>query len=361
MSIPLKTYKVIGLMSGTSLDGLDIAFCQIEKQQDTWTFSITKTKSVDYDTELKNSLKNTVNLDAVRLLTFHNNYGSWLGTQVKQFIEENNLEIDFVSSHGHTVYHQPEIGLTYQIGSGQHIANSCNQKVICDFRTNDVALGGQGAPLVPIGDALLFSNYDFCLNLGGISNISFELNDKRIAYDISPANMLLNLICSKINLDYDDRGKLAKTGTLNKKVLEALNDLAYYKEPYPKSLGYEWFVEKVIPIIKNTNDSVENLLHTSIHHIASQIANAIKETHKEDSSLLITGGGAKNDFLIEVLQQKLQKSSTVIIPDTNIIDYKEALIFAFMGVLRDRNELNCLQSVTGAKRDSSSGVIYYPH
>ncbi|WP_299247848.1 anhydro-N-acetylmuramic acid kinase [uncultured Aquimarina sp.] len=360
MSIPPKIYKVIGLMSGTSLDGLDIAYCEIEKQQDSWTFSITKTKDVDYNPELKNSLKNAVHFDPVNLLAFHNQYGLWLGVQVKQFIEENNLKIDFVSSHGHTVYHQPEIGLTYQIGSGQHIANSCNQKVICDFRTNDVALGGQGAPLVPIGDRFLFSNYDFCLNLGGISNISFELNDKRIAYDISPANMLLNLICSKINLEYDDRGKLAKTGIVNKKVLKALNELTYYKQPYPKSLGYEWFLEKVVPIIENANDSVENLLHTAVHHIALQISNAIKVTHKKNSSLLITGGGAKNDFLIEILQYKLQKFSTVIIPSKNIIDYKEALIFGFMGVLRDRNETNCLQSVTGAKRDSSSGVIYYP-
>ncbi|WP_299260953.1 anhydro-N-acetylmuramic acid kinase [uncultured Aquimarina sp.] len=361
MAISTKTYKIIGLMSGTSLDGLDIAYCEIEKRQDSWTFSIAKTKNLDYDSELKNKLKNTIHLDPINLLVFHNQYGVWLGSQVKQFLEENNLKIDFVSSHGHTVYHQPEIGLTYQIGSGQHIANSCNQKVICDFRTNDVALGGQGAPLVPIGDQLLFSNYDFCLNLGGISNISFELNNKRIAYDISPANMLLNLICSKINLEYDDRGKLAKTGTLNKKVLEDLDELTYYKEPYPKSLGYEWFAEKVVPIIKNANDSIENLLYTSVHHIASQISNAIKETGKKNSSLLITGGGAKNDFLIEILQQKLQKFSTVVIPGTKIIDYKEALIFAFMGVLRDRNEVNSLKSVTGAKKDSSSGVIYYPH
>ncbi|WP_299437323.1 anhydro-N-acetylmuramic acid kinase [uncultured Aquimarina sp.] len=354
------TYKVIGLMSGTSLDGLDIAYCQIEIQQGLWSFSILKTKNVEYSKELKNKLKNAVNLDAVNLLAFNNTYGSWLGLQVKNFIDQNNLTVDFVSSHGHTVFHQPEIGLTYQIGSGQHIANSCNQKVICDFRTNDVAQGGQGAPLVPIGDQLLFNKYGFCLNLGGISNISFDLNGKRIAYDISPANMLLNLICATIHVEYDDGGQLARTGTLNNEMLASLNRLAFYEEPYPKSLGYEWFVEKVIPIIKNTEDSVENLLHTSVLHITEQIANAIKKTDKQNSSLLITGGGAKNDFLIEILQQKLQKFSKIIIPDTSIIDYKEALIFAFMGILKDRNEINCLKSVTGAKIDTASGVIYYP-
>ncbi|MFD2565571.1 anhydro-N-acetylmuramic acid kinase [Aquimarina rubra] len=360
MSSYTKTYRVIGLMSGTSLDGLDIAYCEIKKQQDSWSFSIQKTKSIDYEKKLKNQLKNTVNIDSASLLAFHNDYGSWLGEQVKTFIDQHKLQIDFVSSHGHTVFHQPEIGLTYQIGSGQHIANACHQKVICDFRTNDVALGGQGAPLVPIGDKLLFSDYDFCLNLGGISNISYDLNEKRIAYDISPANMLLNLICTKINLEFDDRGKLSRNGILNKKVLAALNNLEFYDQPYPKSLGYEWFLENVAPIINNAKDSAENLLHTSVHHIAEQIARAIKKTGKQNSSLLITGGGAKNDFLIETLEQKLKGFSKIVIPETNIIDYKEALIFAFMGTLRDRNEVNCLHTVTGAKSDSSSGVIYYP-
>lgn len=361
MSITPLTYHVIGLMSGTSLDGLDIAYCEITKNDNCWSFSILETKSIDYDIAFKNDLKNTVNLDAASLLAFHNIYGNWLGLQVKLFIDQNNLKVDFISSHGHTVFHQPEIGLTYQIGSGQHIANISNHKVICDFRTNDVALGGQGAPLVPIGDTLLFSEYDFCLNLGGISNISFLHNEKRIAYDISPANMLLNHVCASINLAYDNGGQIAKSGTLNQKLLETLNGLAYYQESYPKSLGIEWFIKKVLPIIENTHDTTENILHTAVHHIAEQISQAIRKTGKKNTSLLITGGGAKNDFLIEVLKQKLQKYSKVVIPNEKTIDYKEALIFAFMAVLKDRNEINCLQSVTGAIRDSSSGVVYYPH
>ncbi|SEL86629.1 anhydro-N-acetylmuramic acid kinase [Aquimarina amphilecti] len=361
MATNSKTYKVIGLMSGTSLDGLDIAYCHIKKNEDSWAFSILNIENVSYSEAFKNKLKNAVHLPTTDLLAFNNTYGDWLGTKVKNFIDKNSLEVDFISSHGHTVFHQPEIGLTYQIGSGQHIANTSNLKVICDFRTNDVALGGQGAPLVPIGDQLLFNEYDFCLNLGGISNISFDLNGQRIAYDISPANMLLNLICNSINLEYDDGGKLARTGKLIEELYNTLNGLSYYRASYPKSLGYEWFLNEVIPIIKTTKASAENLLYTSIHHITEQIANAIKKTRKEKSSLLITGGGANNIFLIEVLQQKLQNHTTVIIPNEHVIDYKEALIFAFMGVLRDRNEINCLQSVTGAKRDSSSGIIYYPH
>ncbi|MEW7291379.1 anhydro-N-acetylmuramic acid kinase [Aquimarina sp. 2304DJ70-9] len=356
-----KTYKVIGLMSGTSLDGLDIACCHFENKNNTWSFSIVKTQSIDYTSALKEQLKNTVHLEASKLLAFHNEYGNWLGEQAKNFIKKYTLEIDFIASHGHTVFHQPEIGLTHQIGSGQHLANSSNHKVICDFRTNDVALGGQGAPLVPIGDQLLFNEYDFCLNLGGISNISFDSKAQRMAYDISPANMLLNFICQKINLEYDQGGQLAKTGKINPQLLDLLNALEYYNLPFPKSLGYEWFAEKVIPIIDNTQDSVENLLHTSVVHIATQIANGIKNTQKSDSTLLITGGGAKNNFLIEMLQQKLTGFAKVVIPSVDSIDFKEALIFAFMGVLRDRNEINCLKSVTGALKDSSSGVTYYPN
>ncbi len=360
MNFPQKTYNVIGLMSGTSLDGLDIAYCVFEKKNDSWSFSLKKSEAIDYSSELKEQLKSTINLEASELLAFHNMYGNWLGKQVKSFIDKNYINVDFIASHGHTVFHQPEIGLTYQIGSGQHIANTSGKKVICDFRTNDVALGGQGAPLVPIGDQLLFSDYDFCLNLGGISNISFDSAGKRMAYDISPANMLLNFICKKINMEFDKGGKLAAAGTTNIDLLNKLNTLAYYKLPYPKSLGYEWFKENIIPLIQNTHDSVENLLNTSISHITKQIASDIKNTGKENSTLLVTGGGAKNKFLIEKLQQELGEFSKVIVPKEQIIDYKEAIIFGFMGVLRERNEANCLQSVTGASKNSSSGVIYYP-
>ncbi|WP_108868720.1 anhydro-N-acetylmuramic acid kinase [Aquimarina aquimarini] len=353
-------YTVIGLMSGTSLDGLDIANCHFEKKGQNWVFSILNTSSIDYTPDFKEKLKNSIYMDTASLLAFHNEYGNWLGNQVKKFITQNNIQVDFIASHGHTVFHQPEIGLTYQIGSGQHLANACKKKVICDFRTKDVALGGQGAPLVPVGDQLLFDTYDFCLNLGGISNISFNLDKKRIAYDISPANMLLNYICATIDKAYDKGGKIAETGTLNSSLLKTLNSLDYYQLPHPKSLGYEWFSEKVIPIIDQTQDTPENLLHTAVHHIAHQIATCIIATNKKHTSLLITGGGAKNDFLIKILQQKLHNFATVIVPEEKVIDFKEALIFAFMGVLKERNEINCLHSVTGAHKDSSSGVIYHP-
>jgi len=357
----MKVYKVIGLMSGTSLDGLDIAYCHISKTLDHWNYSIEHTKSVSYGPELREKLKNAIFLAADELLKFNNWYGSWLGDQVRLFIQDNDLQVDFVASHGHTTHHQPENGLTYQIGSGQHLANVSGCKVVCDFRTNDVSLGGQGAPLVPIGDQLFFSSFDFCLNLGGISNVSFEKGAKRIAYDIGLANMILNYITQKIGLPYDEGGTLASKGKINTTMLQRLNALAYYQLPFPKSTGYEWFTEKVMPIVEETNETTENLLYTSIHHLCDQIALQIKaNTNKTENTLFVTGGGALNQFLIQTLKAKLGPDIEVVIPSKILIEYKEALVFALMGVLRIICETNVLSAVTGAKSDSSSGVIFLP-
>jgi len=348
-------------MSGTSLDGLDLCHCNISNDGDKWSFEILETKSISYSDDMQSELKDSIYLKADELLQFHNTYGTWLGQQAKQFISEKKLEVDFIASHGHTTHHQPENGLTFQIGSGQHLANESGCKVICDFRANDVALGGQGAPLVPIGDQLFFGKYDFCLNLGGISNISLEQKGKRIAYDIGLANMILNYITRKINLPYDKGGELARSGFLNRNMLYRLNRLKYYLLPHPKSIGYEWFVEEVVPIVDITDDTTENLLHTAIHHVCEKVAQQVKlNATKEESSLFVTGGGALNDFMIEVLQDKLGEATKVIVPEKELIEFKEAVVFALMGALRFEQEINVLKSVTGAKRDSSSGVIYLP-
>ncbi|MRH99116.1 anhydro-N-acetylmuramic acid kinase [Kriegella sp. EG-1] len=357
----MKTYNILGLMSGTSLDGLDLAYCAIWQENTTYKFEIKKTKSIKYSIELQNKLKNSIRLTAEELLILHNYYGTWLGQQAKAFIDENTLEVDAIASHGHTTHHQPENGLTFQIGSGQHLANASKQKVICDFRTNDVALGGQGAPLVPIGDKLFFGEYSFCLNLGGISNVSFEKDDNRIAYDIGLANMILNHITQKNGIDYDNGGKLAKSGTINLEMLNQLNNLDYYKLPFPKSIGYEWFVEKVVPIVDNTEDSMQNLLCTSVHHICEQVSIELKKHNcTPESSLLVTGGGALNEFLISILKEKLGDKIKVVPTSKQLIEFKEALVFSLMGVLRLENKINVLKSVTGAVTNSSSGVIYLP-
>lgn len=349
-------------MSGTSLDGLDIAYCHIWENNGKWQFEIKNTSSVSYTSVMQAELKDAIHLSAEDLLQLHNTYGTWLGERALGFIEKNNLEVDYIASHGHTSHHRPELGLTFQLGSGQHLANASGQKVVCDFRSNDLALGGQGAPLVPIGDRLFFSDYDFCLNLGGISNISFEVKDKRIAYDIGLANMILNYITRKINLDYDEDGQLARSGEINQSMLERLNDLKYYLLPHPKSIGYEWFIEEVVPIVEETNDSIENLLHTSVHHICEKIAQQVKlNSDSFKKRLFITGGGALNSFLIETLASKLGPQLEVVIPQRILIEFKEALVFALMGVLRIEQRINVLRSVTGAKRDSSSGVVYLPN
>ncbi len=356
-------YNAIGLMSGTSLDGLDIAHCFFVLRDGEWLFTLDNSVGIAYPDTLRDRLKNSVDLSAIDLLLLNIEFGKWLGDQVKQFMSDKNIKIDFVASHGHTVFHQPDKGLTYQIGSGQELANSCGTKVICDFRSLDVALGGQGAPLVPIGDQRLFSEFDFCLNLGGIANVSFNMDGKRVAYDLCPANMLLNHLMAQVGKAYDENGEMARSGTVHDDLLNSLNALGYYQLPFPKSLGYEWFCAEVVPLVDNYPCSLADKLCTAVHHTAFQVFNDLSKFHNgKDAKLLATGGGARNTFLIETLNHYLNKESiNVIIPESQIVDFKEAIVFAFMGVKRLRGEINCLKSVTGASADSSSGVIYYPH
>ena len=355
-----KKWYVIGLMSGTSLDGLDLAYVKIELNKG-YHFEILETESINYSDIWKKRLSEAFDYSAEKMSFIDADYGKFLGREVLKFIEKNKLEkIDFIASHGHTIFHNPTEGYTLQIGNGAHLAAMTNQKVICDFRTQDVALGGQGAPLVPVGDHLLFSNHDFCLNLGGFANISYEMGMSRIAYDICPANIILNHFTRTIGLEFDDKGQLAAKGSVNTSLLNDLNNLSFYQELQPKSLGYEFIVESVFPIIKRFDLPLEDILATCIEHSAYQISTvvnkAIDQKEKEGTSMLVTGGGAFNDYLINRIAS-LSKVE-IVIPSREIIEYKEALIFAFLGVLKNEEEINCLKSVTGARMDHSSGVIY---
>lgn len=357
----MDSYKVLGLMSGTSLDGLDMAYCHFWQEKGVWDFEIRQCGAVTYNQELYQQLKSAIHLSEEAHLQLHMRYGNWLGEQAKSFIEKHQLDVDFIASHGHTSHHRPEEGITFQLGDGQQLANNSGQRVICDFRSYDVTLGGQGAPLVPIGDHLLLSEYEFCLNLGGISNISFQKNGQRLAYDIGLANMPLNYITEKIGLKYDEGGKMAASGKIIEALLNLLNGLNYYTLPYPKSTGYEWFSNDIRPLLDSMEYNPADLLHTVIHHNCEQIAHAIKKEHpKPNSQLLVTGGGALNSFFIQILSKKLEDTCTVLVPPKKFIEYKEAMVFAFMGVLRSREEINILASVTGATMDSSSGVIFTP-
>ena len=347
----MKTYFAIGLMSGTSLDGLDICYAKFQNIA-TWEFEILKTETIPYSPEWKNHLQNAILLSAEDLLALDKEYGFYLGEKTQEFISKNNItDLDFIASHGHTVFHQPQRKFTLQIGDGRAIKLTTKKPVIYDFRSQDVLMGGNGAPLVPIGDELLFSQYDACLNLGGFSNISLQKNHQRIAFDISPVNVVLNYFAEKLGKNYDENGDFARNGAINFKILEELNTLTFYQKPAPKSLGVEFVNSEVLPLLKD--EIPENIIATFTEHIAEQIAKVFNDNQLK--TVLVTGGGTFNTYLLEKIREKSQ--TELIVPDENIINFKEALIFAFMGVLRLRNEVNVLCSATGSSENHCSGIL----
>ena len=349
-----ENYNVIGVMSGTSLDGVDLAYIKFNNSG-RWTFEIFQSETVSYSEEWLNKLKNAIHFSPSELEELNVAYTKLLASIISEFISKHSLvEIDAVCSHGHTILHQPQNGFTLQIGNLPIIRDLVNQTIVCDFRVQDVELGGQGAPLVPIGDELLFSQYDYCLNLGGFSNVSFNENGNRIAFDISPVNTVLNFYANELGFPYDNAGDFAKSGNVNQDLLKQLNDLEFYALPYPKSLGMEFVNAKIFPLINSFSIDVKDKLCTFVEHIAIQIANICS---KPNAKLFITGGGAYNRFLIERLRNYLP-TTELVIPDDKTIQFKEALIFGFLGVLRLRDEVNVLSSVTGASKNHSSGVVF---
>jgi len=353
-------YKVIGIMSGTSLDGLDIACCEFYKNK-SWRYKIIHAETKKYNNNWKKKLSNAFKMKRMNLNALNIEYGNYIGKEILKFIKQQKFSPDLISSHGHTVFHQPEIKLTLQIGDGKTISSVCNLPVVCDFRSGDVALGGQGAPLVPIADKLLFSDFDFCLNLGGIANISFDNKRKeRIAFDICPVNIVLNTLANKLGKEFDKNGKIASKGKINYQLLSKLNDLSFYTIKPPKSLGREWIEKHFFPILNSFNISIQDKLRTVTEHIAIQISSAVNpKSEIRNPKLLITGGGAYNSFLIERIASLLKIK--IVLPEDKIIQFKEALAFALLGVLKIRKEINCLKSVTGAKRNSSGGRIFFTY
>lgn len=345
----MKPEVFIGLMSGTSVDGLDI--CAAIFEQD--SFQILCADTIEYPLELHDKLLHSHLLSAIELAQLSVDFGVFCGRQVKLFVQSNSLQASYVASHGHTVFHTPVTGLTLQIGSGAHIAAESGIPTICDFRTLDVAFHGQGAPLVPIGDQLLFSQYDYCLNIGGFANVSSETSGKRIAWDICPSNIVLNAFIATIGLQYDVNGDCGRKGHICSPLLAELNALSYYSENAPKSLGREWVEEHIYTLFDKYNMSLQDKLRTYYEHCAMQIGMVLS---KDSSKTLCTGGGVKNAFLMERIAHYAK--SELIVPNEQIIDYKEALIFAYLGYLRVHNKPNCLASVTGARQNVCGGVIW---
>ena len=379
-------YRVIGLMSGTSLDGLDMAYCEFEEGRNGWSYKIICSETVTYTRAWQQRLANLETTTALDFACTDAEYGHLTGKLCRDFMDRNGIDPDFIASHGHTIFHQPANQFTTQIGNGSAIAAETGKPVISDFRSLDVALGGQGAPLVPVGDRFLFADYDYCLNLGGFSNISFETETGRIAFDICPVNIILNYLSRMVDREFDRDGQMASMGTVIVPLLNQLNELAYYQQAPPKSLGKEWVFATVVPLFEpylrpgNKTEAISSLLATFCKHIAMQVRRVTVTGTGETSStgpapggtghkgsgpelpkkkMLVTGGGAHNRFLVGMIRD--HNSCDIIIPDERTVGFKEALIFAFLGVLRWRSETNCLASVTGASRDSSGGTVVLPY
>ena len=342
---------ILGIMSGTSLDGLDIAYCDIHDEG----FELIAAETYPYSEEWVRCLSTLEHASAYEYALTDISLGHYIGHQINRFRKEHPGPVDAVASHGHTIFHQPQLHLTTQIGDGDAIAAETNLPVVFTFRNLDVALGGQGAPLVPIGDRLLFGQYDACLNLGGIANISYEtVDNRREAYDICPCNMALNHLARRKKKSYDTNGLMARRGNVAKPLLTKMDALDYYHQPLPKSLGKEWFVANLLPLIDTDELSVGDLLSTTVEHISHQIAGAVKG--RGINTMLVTGGGAKNKYLIARLQAQIP-GCRITVPNESIIDYKEAIIFALLGHLRLTCRNNCLSSVTGALHDNCGGDI----
>jgi anhydro-N-acetylmuramic acid kinase len=348
------SYTTVGIMSGTSLDGLDVSVCTYTEHENSWSYSILHAETVAYSGEWKSRLEHAHRMKSQELIQLDREYGTFIGGIVKDILDRTKLKPLLIASHGHTVFHAPSIGYTLQIGHGSTVNIGTGLPVVCDFRSADIALGGQGAPLVPIGDKLLFSEYEACLNLGGFANISFDMDGLRRACDICPVNIILNRFAESVGLPYDKDGILGREGTLNQTLFDNLTKLDYYRSPLPKSLSREWLEQIFISEIGAINCPEPDKIHTIYLHIAEQIAKIIEQ--HSIKKVLVTGGGAYNNYLLDLIKKNTR--SQIILPDSKTIEFKEAIVFGFLGLLKHLNRINCLASVTGAAKDSSCGAIY---
>jgi anhydro-N-acetylmuramic acid kinase len=358
------TYRAIGLMSGSSLDGLDIAFVEFNESGGKWSYEIKAADCYEYPNEWVEKLRDAVSLSAYDYQLLHTSYGKYIGEQVNKFIDAQGLhhQVQLIASHGHTTFHVPHAGMTGQLGDGAAIAATTEINVVSDLRALDVAFGGQGAPIVPIGEKLLFGDYSYFLNVGGIANISFNHPKGYIAFDVCAANRVLNMLSQQEGKEYDAGGEMASSGEINVQLLSKLNELGYYMRPYPKSLPNSFGIEEVFPLVKSYNLDTKDALRSYVEHIAEQISNsleAVGEEKIEKKRLMVTGGGALNSFLISRLQENLlPQNIEVVVPDALLVNYKEALVMALIGVLRWREEYNVLGTVTGARRSSIGGAVW---
>lgn len=343
----MNAYRAVGVMSGSSLDGLDVVLCDFQIDQ-SWSFEIVAANTYPFPANLNDDLKECRSFNDGQIKNIDLALGDWIGSRVLDLISEHD-EPDLVASHGHTVFHQPHLGYTLQIGNGERIARTTGIKTVSNFRSLDVSLGGQGAPLVPAGEKYLFPQYDACVNLGGIANITL-LADPLAAYDIAPCNQILNFYSKKLGKPFDNEGIMAQSGRFLNEWHDQLKEIEYFNLKPPKSLSNEWVQNTFLD--NSPEGEPSDYLFTFCEFLSDQIAMSLSQLQ----TVLITGGGTHNSYLIDRIRSKTD--AQIVIPEQVIVDFKEALIFAFLGVLKLRNEVNVFSSVTGASRDSVSGEIH---
>jgi anhydro-N-acetylmuramic acid kinase len=366
-----KTYHVIGLMSGSSLDGLDIALCRFDAERKGREFflaawELLRAETTSFSETWQKRLRELPFVSGFELAEAHADFGRYMGELVQLFFAKHNLksdQIDLIASHGHTIFHEPAKGFTVQIGDGASMATITGCKVACDFRSSDVSLGGQGAPLAPISDKMLFPGFDFYLNIGGIANVTCLAERTFIAFDVTGANQVLNTLANLVGQSYDHDGHLAANGLLDEFLFEQLNSLPYLESPYPKSLSNQWVQENMVKPCLQAKSSVQDRLHTVCRHIALQLKKSmlqiIEHEHfaKEKYQMLATGGGVFNNFLMQCIREE-SPGVEVVIPTGSVVSFKEACLMALLGLLRVEELPNCISSVTGASRDAVGGAIY---
>ena len=349
----MPTYLALGVMSGSSLDGLDLALCALRLNRGGWSYRIERARTVPFPQGMRSRLMSAMSGSAFDLALLDADLGDFIGRACKRFLQGERLHL--IASHGHTIFHQPRLGFSTQIGSGARIAAITGCTTVCDFRSADIAHGGQGAPLVPIGEKLLFPEHKAFLNIGGICNISLHSGSNLVGFDACIGNQALDHLAAEVGLPFDRDGRIARSGLLHLGMLKRLNDLPFHRRKAPKSLGREWFDSEMRPVIDDRQVDVRDRMRTVVEHIAQQLARSLRPAR---GSVLVTGGGARNAFLLERLRALAKVP--IEVPKQEVVDFKEALVFALLGVLRLRGETNALASVTGARRDTVGGAVHLP-
>jgi anhydro-N-acetylmuramic acid kinase len=359
---------ILGAMSGSSLDGLDLAVSQFDFSENGelrhWV--LLEGTTIPFSESWRKRLSSLPDATAVELAVADADLGAWIGQAASSYLSQLKVSVDAIASHGHTVFHFPDRGLSLQIGSGAAIAAQTGITTVDDFRMQDVQSGGQGAPLAPLADQLLFPEYVLLLNLGGIANLSMRFGAKYIAFDSTGANQVLDALAKQLGIPFDDGGQQAAKGQLIPDLLKQALALPYHKQSYPKSLGNDWVQQQLLPLYKSAQGSIPDKLHTACRQIArciaADLAKAIEHEGlmPDQARMMVSGGGALNTFLVQCIREECEKicSLAVELPSPAVIHYKEAVLMGLMGAMRLRHQANVLPSVTGARRAVCGGAVH---